>query len=177
MEMETGISPGEARQAAGPDLFPPEIYKNCDALRRPLSRLFTEKLERAYMPKAVRHLRIVPLAKPVKDPTQCTDKGPIALLSPLMRLLGLILAGRVMPWSEQELACEQYAYRRARSTELLLRYLYHFVTTNRANQKLTYLVGLDIFGAFDNASHTKLVEPLIPNWWRLRPSVGSWGHG
>ena len=103
----------------------------------------------------------MPLDKAGKDPARCAKKRPIALLSPMVKLLELILVRRILPSVEQRISCSQYAYQRARSTEILLSDLDHSVTGNVRDKKTTYVVGLDVAGAFDSASLGKLVEALL----------------
>ena len=107
-------------KAPGPDKYPSEIYKNCTAIGGTLAELFTKMAEWDCVPAPARRFYIVPLDKAGKDPRKCADKRPIALLSPMMKLLELILARRLLPKLEGKLAEEQYAYQKARSTELLL---------------------------------------------------------
>ena len=78
----------------------------------------------------------------------------------MMKLLELILVRRLMPKLEGKLAEEQYAYQKARSTELLLADLDRFVRQGRQAGRTTYMVGMDVAGAFDSASLPRLVETL-----------------
>lgn len=74
-----------------------------------------------------------------------------------MKLMELVLARRITPGLEGRLAKEQYAYQHARSTEALLADLDRFVTRGIDEGWATYVMGLDIAGAFDSASLQKLV--------------------
>ena len=130
-------------------------------MREHLALLFTTIIEHNYIPKAVRRFVLTPLDKPGKDPTRSLNKRPIALPSSLMKMLELILARRIPPIVEGELAGNRYAYRRARSTEVFLSDLDHFAPQNRKRGKYTYIVGLDAAGAFDSASLVQLVETLL----------------
>ena len=128
------------------------------------------------VPKPVRSFYIVPLDKAGKDPRKCANKRPIALLSPMMKLLELILVRRLLPKLEGKLAEEQYAYQKARSTELLLEDLDRFVRKGKQEGWITYMVGMDVAGAFDSASLPRLVETLryyaIPDI--LCRFIGTW---
>ena len=62
---------------------------------------------------------------------------------------------------EGKLAEGQYAYQRARSTEVLLADLDRFVAERREDGWTTYMVGLDIAGAFDGAGLGELAETQI----------------
>ena len=96
-------------RAAGPDLLPAEVYANCTGMHEHLALPFNSMIEHNYIPKATRHFFLIPLEKPGKDPTKSQNKRPIALLSPLMKMLELILARRILPIVESELSGNQYA--------------------------------------------------------------------
>ena len=74
-----------------------------------------------------------------------------------MQLAGLILVHRIMPLMEVRFAEERYAFRRARSAEVWPSDLDHCVAVSRGSQKLAYVGGLDIAGAFASASRPKLI--------------------
>ena len=136
-------------------------------------------LETDQIPEMLRKFYVAPLDKPGKDPTRCDGKRPIALLSPLMKLLEMILVRRMLPGLEGSLSGGQYAYQQGRSTELLLGDLDSFVEEGKSNNWHTYVLGLDIQGAFDCASLTKLADSLkeygIPEI--LRRFIGNWLTG
>ena len=100
-----------------------------------------------------------------RDPTRCENKRPMALLSPLVKLLELGLVRRMLPMLEggipERMPAEgRYAYQKGRSTEILLADLDAFAEGNVKDGFSTYVVGLDIDGAFDSASLPGLVETL-----------------
>ena len=170
LKLENKISVQEIRlatedipknKAVGPDMFQAEVYVWCPAMHRSIAALYTCTIERNYVPKRLRSFYVIPLDKPGKDPTKCASKRPIALLSPLVKLLGLVLVRRILPHVENRVSCGQYAYQRARSTEILLADLDNFVTGNMKRGRPTYVVGLGVEGAFDSASLVKLVEALL----------------
>ena len=148
------------KKAVGPDEIPAEIYKHCPEIHGMLAELFTGMLERNQIPSLLRRFYVVPLDKPGKDPNSCDGKRPIALLSPLMKLLEMILVRRMLPMLEETLSGGQYAYQQGRSTELLLGDLDAFVEDSMTRGWHTYMVGLDIQGAFDSASLVQLVRTL-----------------
>ena len=123
-------------RSAGPDKFPAELYHHCPSLHAPLALLVTDVIERALIPGALKQLYVSPLDKPGKDPMDCNSKRPISLLSPLMKLVELLIVRRLLPQVEHLLSSDQYAYQRARSTEVLLSDLDHFATTNRRKNRV-----------------------------------------
>ena len=99
----------------------------------------------------------MPLDKAGKGPTKCANKRPIAPLSHLVKLVGLVLVGRIMPHV----------------------HLDRFVSGNIQAQKTTHVVGLDVAGAFDSAFLVKLVETLLRYGVTVAISrlIGSWLAG
>ena len=77
-----------------------------------------------------------------------------------MKLLEMVLVRRMLPLLEETLSGGQYAYQQGRSTELLLGDLSRFVEDGLEVGWHTYVVGLDIQGAFDSASLGQLVKTL-----------------
>ena len=76
-------------KATRPDLIPPEIYYHCPSLNGSLATLFTTMLGAATILRHLMHLCIILLRKPERD-------QPVALLSSLMKMLGLGLAKRTL---------------------------------------------------------------------------------
>ena len=94
----------------GPDEFPAEFYKHCPALREILEGMHNGMLAYNHIPELLRRFYVAPLDKPGKDPTECSNRRPIAVLRPLMKLLELALARRMLPGLEGKLSEGQYAY-------------------------------------------------------------------
>ena len=119
LKLEPAISISEIRlairdiprnRAAGPDMFPAEMYIHCVSLHRGIAALYTSMIEGGYVPRKLRQFYVVPLDKAGKDPTRCANKRPIALLSPMIKLLELILVRRISPPVKKRISCSQYAY-------------------------------------------------------------------
>ena len=148
-------------EAPGPDKIPNEIYRGRPSCHEKLAELFTAMLERAYIPQEIKHFYVAPLDKTGKDPSLCAHKRPIALLSPLMKLLELVLVRRILPIVGEELSPDQYASQHLRSTDTLISDLDRFASTNRDQGEITYVAGLDIAGAFGGVSYDRLVDALL----------------
>ena len=125
-----------------------------------LAKLFPKMIEWGCAPALIRRFFVAPVDKAGEDPRKCANKRQIALISPLVKLLELILVRRLMPKLEGKLAEEQCAYQKARSTQRLLADLDRFVTRGRKDGWTTYMVDSDAAGAFDSASLPRLVETL-----------------
>ena len=104
-----------------------------------------------------RQFYIVPLDKPGEDPTPCEDARPFALRSPLMRVLEMRVARRILLVLERRLPSGQFAYKRAGGAGALPSDLDLFVTQNRGRGWATDVAGLDISGAYDCAAQEKIV--------------------
>ena len=119
--------------------------------------------ENATIPEKLRRFYIVPLDKPGRDPKECKNERPIALLSPKIKLLELVMVRRQHPLAQARLPTDQYAYQRASSTEILLSDLNRFVEENRNKGRVIYMMGLDAAGAFHSASRQRIIDALICN--------------
>ena len=134
-EIRLAVKDIPRNRAAGPALFPAEMYIRCPSMHKGIAALFTSIVENNRIPRKLRHFYVVPLDKAGKDPKLCANKRPIALLSPLVKLLEMVLVRRMMPFVEHRISCSQYAYQRARSTEILLADLDRFVTEGIRQKK------------------------------------------
>ena len=112
------------------------------------------------IPKEFPRFFLVPLDKAGKDPAKCGIRRAIALLGTLIKLLKRVLVRRILPAIEGRLAGSQYAYEQNRIPDILLGDLDGVVGNNSRDGFVTYVVGLDIDGAFDSASVPKLVGAL-----------------
>ena len=130
-------------------------------LQEPLAKLFTKMIEWDCVPAPVRRFYISPLDKTGKDPRKCAKNR------------------RLMSRPEGKLAEEHYAYQKARGAEFLLAHLERFATQGRQEGWMTYMVGLDVAGAFDSASLPRLVETLrvYATPGILRRFTGAWLTG
>ena len=93
-------------------------------------------IEEAFLPRAPKRVCVALLDKPAKDPRIRDNRRRFALLSPLMKLMGLALALRSLPAAERWLSSDQYAYQQVRSTEILLSDLDHYLATDRRRNRV-----------------------------------------
>ena len=84
-------------RAAGPDLFPAEVYIKCPSMHKGIAALYAAIVKNNHIPQKLRRFFIAPLDKPGENPGCCANKRPIALLSPLVKLLEMVLVCRMMP--------------------------------------------------------------------------------
>ena len=147
-------------KAPGPDDLPAEVYKNLRALHGPLAALFTLILETGRIPGDMLQLLVVPLEKPEKPRSSCAAKRPISLICAVAKLLEVAVLHRILPAIEGQLNPVQFAYRRARGTEMLLAELADFMTEHIAGGWYVYVSSLDLSGAFDTEPHLQLILAL-----------------
>ena len=74
----------------------------------------------------------MPLIKPRKGPWICADSGQLGLCSPAVKLLGLVIVRSMPAVVANRLAPVHFAFQCARSAEILLPNLDHFVTVNES---------------------------------------------
>ena len=117
-------------------------------------------VENNQIPKEATYYQILPFDENGEGPTLCSSKRPISLLNTIMKLLELIIVRRIIMSVEKKLATCQFAYRRQRSTERLLAELDGYVQDAPNAGQATYMVGLDMEGAFDHADIARLMEEL-----------------
>ena len=101
---------------------------------------------------------MIPLGKRGKNPQECGDERPIALIDASAKILKAIVLNRIQSGLEPQLTPAQYAFRRARGTEMQLIEIYDFGQAGNRGDLQVYLASLDVSGAFDAASHEVLME-------------------
>ena len=69
---------------------------------------------------------MIPLGKRGKNPQECGDERPIALIDASAKILKAIVLNRIQSGLEPQLTPAQYAFRRARGTEMQLIEIYDF---------------------------------------------------
>ena len=147
--------------AAGLDILPSEVCANCAEMHAYVAGLFNSMIQRNYVPKALRRFFIILMDKPGADPTTSSNKRSIASRGPHMKLLESVLVRHIQQEVRAGPSEVQYAFQRARSTEIMLLGLDHLVSESRAEERYTYVVGLRVAGAFDSASLSALIEAAI----------------
>jgi exonuclease III len=154
------------RKAAGPDQIPNLLLKECrEELSPLLCKFFTACIQTGHHPRPFKHSITVVLKKPQKpDYTKPGAYRPIALLNTLAKALEALVAKRISKEAEARglLPDSQMGARPGRSTTLALELITEQVhTVWRTNPKMVAsMLCLDISGAFDNVSHTRLIHNL-----------------
>ncbi|KAI0995163.1 hypothetical protein K3495_g13017 [Podosphaera aphanis] len=147
-------------KAPGPDKIPNQLLKNCsNTFSKFLTELFNACLILGYHPKAFRE------SITTNSTTQHDGKN-------LGKILEKLVATRISKAAEEHnlLPEEQMGARPKRSTitavELITEQVHAIWGKDKA--RVASLLSLDIAGAFDNVSHTRLIHNLrekgIPRW-------------
>ena len=168
------ITKSKKDNAPGPDGIPNRIL-HLIARETPaiLVRLLQACLDLGVHPRAFKRSTTVILKKPRKeDYTSPTAYRPIALLNTIGKALEAVVAERIRFAAEKHslLPETQMGARRMRSIETALQLITEKVHTiwGAKRHRVATLLSLDVSGAFDRVSHTRLIHNLrkrrIPEW-------------
>ena len=149
-----------AGKAPGPDGIPAEIYKNLPPLYPYIAKIINGILTRGIIPRELRHICVVPLSKPGKDPQLPSSKRPISFLRTSMEIMECIITQRILPAIEPQLYSGQFAYLRSRSSEHHMNMLTDVIHRSLHRKKHVCVVSYDIRAAFDCVSHHQLMRAL-----------------
>ena len=158
-EVEKLLKNLDVNKALGPDNISPYVLKKCASqLAIPLAQLFNTCTDQQVWPKAWKRARVVATHKK-KSRTCVENYRPISLLSVVGKIYEKILAKTLTNHLEKHhlLSMKQFGFRKERSTADLLLQI-----TSSWNKSLdrgvdTYVIALDIAGAFDRVWHAGLI--------------------
>jgi len=163
-EISNAIKRAAPNKAPGTDGTPNGVLKVALPVILPLLLpLYNACWTLGYHPKLFRESKTVVLRKRAKgDYTQPKAYRPIALLNTLGKALESILATRISFAAEEfELLPRRHmGGRKARGTELALQVLMETIHAAWLRGEVATVLLLDIMGAFDNLSHTRLIHNL-----------------
>lgn len=178
-EIQTALRRVASKKAPGPDQIPNSILKAASLWLVPrLAPIFTAALRLGYHPHEWKRAVTLILRKPNKaDYTSTKAYRPIALLNTMGKLLEIVIARRLTELAETNrlLPETQMGARRGRSTASALQLIteqIHTIWRLPGEPRVATILCMDITGAFDNASHIRLlhnlqkrqVPTLIVNW-------------
>ena len=147
---------------AGPDGIPMAVIKkNIDVLGPVLCSIFNKSLTSGIFPKIHKKGIIVPIYKN-KDAFDVSNYRPISLLNAVSKILEKIVAKRIISHLESNdlLSNSQFAYRKARGTDLATAKFVGDVLRNFDNNNYTCSIFLDLTKAFDCVCHNILATKL-----------------
>ena len=145
-------------KAPGPDGVTAELLRGLPALEKGICSLLTCIVRSGNFPQPLLQLYVTPLDKPGKDAEACASKRPISLISVLAKLLETAILNRILPRIEPQLDGRQYAYRRARGTELHLLEIFDFISEAGERGDYVYVASMDVDSAFDKVAHASIIR-------------------
>lgn len=150
-------------KCGGPDNVPPLLWKHCGgALAENLAQLFTQCLHHG-LPPALRHGQLALISK-VKPPSNRPEEyRPITLLAAIVRVLLRVVDNKLRKLIEEgkiKVPVEQAGFLPNCSTHLQCFMLELQRDYARHRLEELYAAYLDIEGAFDNITHSRLLEVL-----------------
>jgi hypothetical protein len=127
----------------------------------PLAHIFNRSLITGIFPEALKASRIVPIYKS-GPPTSCDNYRPIALVSPISKIIKKIVSIKLTNHLElNKLIYEhQYGFLRNKSTEHNLLHVINNISTALNENKYCIGIFLDLKKAFDTCSHRILLDKL-----------------
>ena len=163
--------------ALGPDQLAPVHLKHLGPRGiKFLTETINLSLSSYRIPERWKVGRVIPLLKPNKPADIAKSYRPIALLSPVAKIIERLLLPTIVEHSH--LAEHQHGFRKGRSTTTALNLITHQIKMgfNRPPPAdRTVLVALDLTAAFDTVDHTVLLEDL--NSTEIPPAVKKWLYG
>lgn len=153
-------------QGTRPDLIPNEIVRiTLPTTIDTLLWIFNASLNTGYYPKRFRESTTVALKKPGKklgEYSEVSGYRPIALLNTIGKVMEAVIATRMSALLEthQLLPVNHIGGRKGLSCELALHGMIADIHEAWRRQEVATLLSLDVSGAFDTVSHTRLIHNL-----------------
>jgi hypothetical protein len=173
-EIEDAIRSPAALKAPGPTgIINLVLQKALPIISAIITRILQACIRIGYHPTAFKKATTIVLKKPGKDDyTQAKSYRPIALLETIGKALETVVARRLTKLAEEHqlLPRHQMGARRGRDTTSALELITEQVYTiwGCGRKYVASMLSLDMAGAFDNASHPRLLHILkrtgIPPW-------------
>ena len=150
------------KKAIGPDKVSPHILKKCASQLTPvLTKIFQACLVQQVWPKLWKRASVSAIHKKGSR-NSLKNYRPISLLSVLGKLYEKIIVEKMSAFFDdnQLISTKQYGFRKSRSTSDLLLQLTSEWNATLDKREYTYVIALDIAGAFDRVWHKGLTAKL-----------------
>lgn len=162
-ELKTIIKNLKSTKAPGVDGIQNTLLKklSCKSIVL-LTKILNGCLKIGYFPASYKIAKVLPIAKPGKDPKLTTSYRPISLLSCLGKLFERVILARILRSAEENgiVAKEQFGFRAQHSTVHQVRRITKLIRSNKRRRLSTGMVLLDIEKAFDSVWHNGLIYKL-----------------
>ena len=152
----------DVKKALGPDGLSPHVLKHCAAqLAGPITTIFQNCLDTSVWPALWKRANVAAIHKKGKK-TDPSNYRPISLLSVLGKALESIIAKRITSFftAHRIISNRQFGFRSNRSTNDILLGMSTAWQQSLDKGRDTFVVALDIAGAFDRVWHSGLTTKL-----------------
>jgi hypothetical protein len=150
----------DCNKGAGPDGFPPCIFKNCSlSLALPLSLLFNKSIRSGIVPSVWKNSFIKPIFKS-GDRSNITNYRGVAVLSIVPKLLEFMIKKKLDPLTRNIVAAQQHGFIEKRSTITNLMCLSKHVFNAFTNDNHIDVIYTDFSKAFDKVNQSILLLSL-----------------
>jgi len=161
-EVKKELKSLDVTKAVGPDRISPHTLVNCvDQLATPLAALFQACMAQKIWPKIWKTANVVAIHKKMSK-TSPTNYRPISLLSIVAKVYERILVKRMASFLDEHhlISNRQFGFRSQRSaSDLLLQLTTAWQESLDAGGE-TFVIALDIAGAFDRVWHKGIIAKL-----------------
>ena len=152
----------DINKAIGPDNISPYILKRCATqLAPPLACIFNTCINQRKWPKIWKQARVVAVHKK-KTKTKAKNYRPISLLSVVSKVFEKIICTKITKFLDKHhlLSIKQFGFRKERSASDLLLKMTTLWNRSLDMGEETYVIALDIAGAFDRVWHDGLIVKI-----------------
>eukprot|EP00760_Papus_ankaliazontas_P024971 PhM_4_TR2448/c2_g4_i1/m.79202 len=175
-ELIAAIRTHPKRKSADPDGLKAEhllllSMRALDILRE----IFTDSLSAGVVPRAWRTARTCPLAKPGKPTSELNSYRPVSVTSIVCRTLERIILKRLEKQLQTFTHKCQYGFRRAFSSEQLLRAMYTELKPSADKKEVSLITAFDMSDAFCRV-HRDIVANRLVETMEVNPTYAKWIH-
>ena len=161
-DIENRLKKIDVNKALGPDGVSPHTLKQCASeLSEPLAYLYQLCLREKKWPRLWKIGRVIAIHKK-KSKSSIKNYRPVSLLSVVGKIFEKIIAEEVIDFLDKNrlLNVKQFGFLKGKSTSDLLLQLSAPWQKSLDSGKVTYVIALDIAGAFDRVWHEGILERL-----------------
>lgn len=160
-EILQAISKLNNSDALSIDDIPTSIIKHgASSLSIPLTHILNLSFSQGKFPTSLKRSLIHPIFKKKGDQSDPSSYRPISLLSPIGKLLEIIMLNRLSCFIAPYISIFQHGFVKGKSTSTALYQLINSVTTSIDDRGMTLALLFDLSKAFDRVDHSLLLYKL-----------------